>query len=370
MFEINSKKNRISKLEESTFSELKIKERQNLQEWIANTPDSLGEELLIIQKEFQGFDETRERLDLLALDKNHDLVIIENKLDDSGRDVVWQALKYVAYCSSLKKAQIIQIFQDYLHKQNRNEDASSLICDFLEVETLDEVNLNSGSNQRFILVSGNFRKEVTSTVLWLISNGITAQCMKVTPFTLNENQLLQITQIIPTPEAKDYMIGMSSKDSEEKETKVVTRQSEQMRQQFWEQMLEHFRRQNFDLYQNVNRLCDNWLSAGSGVGACSYILVFSKSEARVEFNISHSRKRYSKRVFDFLIEHQEEIESRFGESLVWERLEDKKSSYIRYSKPFDGYNEENWQEISAWLLEHIRKLVGAFKPLIPKIRKK
>lgn len=40
-------------------------------------PSSLGEELLIIQKEFDGFADTRERLDLLAIDKNGNLVIIE-----------------------------------------------------------------------------------------------------------------------------------------------------------------------------------------------------------------------------------------------------------------------------------------------------
>lgn len=51
----------------------------------------LGEELLIIQKEFAGFSDTHERLDLLALDKQGSLVIIENKLDDTGRHVTWQA---------------------------------------------------------------------------------------------------------------------------------------------------------------------------------------------------------------------------------------------------------------------------------------
>ena len=71
---------------------------------MAHEPSALGEELLIIQKEFDGFDDTRERLDLLALDKDGNLVIIENKLDDSGRDVVWQALKYASYCASLTKA--------------------------------------------------------------------------------------------------------------------------------------------------------------------------------------------------------------------------------------------------------------------------
>ena len=73
---------------------MKFRERGNLQEWIANNPSSLSEELLIIQKEFNSFGETNERLELLALDKLRNLVIIENKLDDSGKDVTWQTIKY------------------------------------------------------------------------------------------------------------------------------------------------------------------------------------------------------------------------------------------------------------------------------------
>lgn len=68
MYIIDQHQNRISKLKQRTFSELGFRERQHLQEWIANLPDSLGEELLIIQKEFDGFNDTNERLDLLALD--------------------------------------------------------------------------------------------------------------------------------------------------------------------------------------------------------------------------------------------------------------------------------------------------------------
>ncbi|MBN9678727.1 hypothetical protein [Salipiger bermudensis] len=49
--------------------------------------------MLIIQKEFDGFGGTRERLNLLALDRGGQLVIIENELDDCRRDVVWQGLK-------------------------------------------------------------------------------------------------------------------------------------------------------------------------------------------------------------------------------------------------------------------------------------
>ena len=97
MYKIDKASNNVVKLEERLFKQLSIREREHLQEWIAKNPDMLGEELLIIQKEFDGFNDTQERLDLLAVDKKGGLVVIENKLDDTGRNVVWQALKYASY---------------------------------------------------------------------------------------------------------------------------------------------------------------------------------------------------------------------------------------------------------------------------------
>ena len=106
MLVLDKETNKIIKIESKTFHDFGFKEREHLQEWIANYPECLGEELLIIQKEFDGFNDTNERIDLLALDKSGTLVVIENKLDDTGKDVTWQALKYVSYCSTLSKQQI------------------------------------------------------------------------------------------------------------------------------------------------------------------------------------------------------------------------------------------------------------------------
>lgn len=69
MYKINKTNNNVLKLEQKLFKELQIREREHLQEWIAKNPEMLGEELLIIQKEFDGFNDTNERLDLLAIDK-------------------------------------------------------------------------------------------------------------------------------------------------------------------------------------------------------------------------------------------------------------------------------------------------------------
>ena len=58
MYQINKETNNITRLEQKKFSELGFREREHLQEWIAKNPDALGEELLIIQKEFDGFNDT------------------------------------------------------------------------------------------------------------------------------------------------------------------------------------------------------------------------------------------------------------------------------------------------------------------------
>jgi hypothetical protein len=187
MYRIDSQSNRITKLHQVSFSELGFTERNHLQEWLANQPDALGEELLIIQKEFDGFDDTKERLDLLALDKKGSLVVIENKLDDSGRDVVWQCMKYASYCSTLSKTQIAEIYQRHLDKQEPGKDAKALICEFLDKEEFAEVALNHGTDQRLIMVAAEFRKEVTSTVLWLLKHGVFVKCFKATAYQDSSN---------------------------------------------------------------------------------------------------------------------------------------------------------------------------------------
>ena len=360
MFQVIRSKNRLARLEEGRFSDLQLREREHLQEWLAHTPEALGEELLIVQKEFDGFADTRERLDLLALDKEGRLVVIENKLDDSGRDVVWQALKYVAYCSNLTQKDIREIYQKYLNRWSPGEDASVKLCDFLEIEDLDEFVLNPGNEQRLVLIAANFRKEVTATVLWLLGHGVRAQCFKVVPYSFGEELFIDLQQIIPTPEAEDFMIGMAAKDSEEKSVQGAQRRSHKLRREFWTRTLEEFRARGISLFQNVSPSKDQYLNCGTGVSECVYSLIFGKHEARVQLVLLRSDKIENKWIFDQLKQEKAAIEARFGRSLNWLRLDDKKTSRIVAAHDFDGFNESAWPDMVAWLCKHVLRLEEAF----------
>lgn len=377
MFKIDPKQNRIAPLDAKRFGDLGFTERKHLQEWLENYPQALtqgdGEELLILQKEFGGFDDTRERLDLLAIDKDGNLVIIENKLDDSGRDVVWQALKYASYCANLKKQQVVDIFQRYLNQKAQNEstepvNAENVLLEFLQADDLQSVQLNTLKSQRLILVAAHYRKEVTNTVLWLSQFGVNCQCFKVTPYQAGNELFLNVEQIIPTPEASDFMIGMMAKEAEEKSASNEQRQSHRLRLEFWERTLEAFSQSNCTLYNKISPGKDHWLAAGSGLSRMTFNLIFGKSEIRVEFSMGNRQAEANQFVFDRLKARKEPIEADFGSPLIWQPLPDHKACRIQYEKPVNGYDMTNWPEMTQWLVEHMTRLESTLSGPLETIR--
>ncbi|MGF6409555.1 DUF4268 domain-containing protein [Paraburkholderia sp. MM5482-R1] len=367
MYRVDQTNNRIVKLEEVKFSERGLRERNHLQEWLANKPDALGEDLLIIQKEFDGFDDTRERLDLLAIDRNGGLVVIENKRDDSGRDVVWQSLKYASYCSTLSKTQIADIFQEYLNGRGETRDARRTICEFLKEEDFADVVLNPGNDQRIFMVAAQFRKEVTSTALWLLKHRILLKCFKATLFTHQDQLFVNVEQVIPLPEAEELMIGIADKEVEEQSSERGKAYRYELRNEFWHMTLEALREANISLYSSASPSRDHWLNAGSGLGNVAYTMIFNRGEARAEFILGRVKEE-NKAAFDFLHSKKDVLEAEFGEPLYWRRMDDNKISIIGCAKQFDAHVKENWPAIIEWLVDHVRRLEKTFQPLIPQLR--
>ena len=368
MFVLDKENNKIVKISSTTFHDLGFKEREHLQEWIANNPECLGEELLIIQKEFDGFNDTNERLDLLALDKMGTLVIIENKLDDTGKDVTWQTLKYVSYCSTLAKQQIKDIYQAYLDKFVPNEKAEENIVEFFNGKPFAEISLNE-DDQRMILVAGKFRKEVTSTIMWMLNHGIKAQCFKVTPYKHEKQVLLDMEQIIPVKEAEDYIIKMADKNREEKEVKECNHDIYELRKVFWDELLKKFNTMS-EQFKNVNPSFDHWLSCGSGVSGAPFSFVVTKSYVSVELLINIGSKEENEKVFDILFSNNETIEKLYGSKLTWERLDDKKSSRITdRMHDVDITDREDWEKIKDFLCQAMINFEKALKELLKKASK-
>ena len=371
MYKINHDGRNVTKLDTKQFSEEGYAEVTHLQEWISKNPSVFGEELLIIQKEFSDFADTRERLDLLALDKDGNLVIIENKLDDAGKDVVWQALKYTSYCSTLTTEQIIDIYQQYLNTlqtsdASQRQDSRAAISEFLSQPDSEDISLNHTKTQRIFLVSSKFRKEVTSTVLYLHTYGLQIQCFKTALYSNNEDKItyFDIQQILPTPETKDMMINISNREASDKEEK----KRHKIRREFWQATLDRMKKSKCNVYDNINPTKDNWLnwlSASSGISDCHYAMVLTKKEVRAELYMN-GPKELNKKLFDHLYDNKNTIEKDFKDRLKWMRNDNLKSSKISsiYYHEYDGFQKESWPQAIEWLVNEVTLFEKVFKPLL------
>ena len=213
LFSVDAKTKESQPVEEVDFSHLGLKERWDIQEWIAANPAILGDDLLIVGKEFSDFDQISERLDLLAVDTSGKLVIIELKRDDSGSNVHWQAIKYASYLNRASTDDVVGMLAAY-EKISETEAQDKLL------EHLDSVGLEALNNdQRIILASHRFAPQVTSAALWLnekASGDDLITCVQLTPHRDSETKSLyiQANTIIPVPGIDDYIIGIGdSRDS-------------------------------------------------------------------------------------------------------------------------------------------------------------
>lgn len=199
-----------SKIEPVSFSDLGIKERQDLEQWVKNHPELLGEKLLVITSEFDKFNYSDRRLDILALDSDGFLVIAELKLDANRSLADQQAIRYAAFCSTMTMNDIVTTYADFINSSL--EEASEKICEFLEVDELPEL----GNSPRIILAAGSFDdRELTSCVLWLRNFKIDISCVELTPYRmLNSSQIILVPRIIiPVPEIKSHQIEVERKEA-------------------------------------------------------------------------------------------------------------------------------------------------------------
>lgn len=211
----------ISAVPKTNFRESGILERTHLQAYLRDKIEIISADTLIISEEFGGWDVSKKRIDLLGLDKEANLIVIELKRTDSGDHMELQALRYASMISTMSFDKCINIYQEYLDRRNINLDAKESLMNFLEWESpLEE---EFAPNVKIVLASADFSKELTTSVLWLISKGIDITCIRIAPYNLNDEILLDVNQIIPLPEAESYLIKIREKENEREIAKAYKR---------------------------------------------------------------------------------------------------------------------------------------------------
>ncbi|MEO5928388.1 MAG: hypothetical protein ABIR47_00515, partial [Candidatus Kapaibacterium sp.] len=104
----------------------------------------------------------------------------------------------------------IHAYESFLIKHKKEPgSARQSIQNFLELADDQEIAISS--TPRIILVSPGFSREITTTVLWLNSQGLDIRCIEANLYTLDGTYYIDIDQVIPLPSANDYQVRIREK---------------------------------------------------------------------------------------------------------------------------------------------------------------
>ena len=200
-------------LEPTSFEREGLRERFDLQRLLRSKIEILAPETLIVAEEFADWDEGRRRIDLLALDRQANLVVIELKRDETGAHMELQAIRYAAMISTMTFERAVAARAGYLRATGGNpEEASQSILDFLE---WDEPQPDEFARDvRIVLVAAEFSKELTTAVLWLNDRNLDIRCVRLRPCKIDGTLFLDVQQVLPLPEAEEYQVRVREQATE------------------------------------------------------------------------------------------------------------------------------------------------------------
>ncbi len=178
---------------------------------MTSAPELAGGGFTVLTSEFDRFDRTNERLDVLGItptDQGARLVVVELKRDGTSTTVDLQAIKYAAYVAATKWPDVVEMYAR--HHDVADDEAQRILLDLLG--GTDDAPPEIDTSPRIVLVAGDFRPEVTTTVLWLIDNfEMDIRCVRLQPFQVGSRVLVHSEVIIPLPEAEQYRLGVQRK---------------------------------------------------------------------------------------------------------------------------------------------------------------
>jgi hypothetical protein len=209
----------ISRLEATTFSRAGLRERRDLQRLLRENVEVVAPDSLVIAEEFGEWEDSRRRIDLLAIDKAANLVVIELKRTEDGGHMDLQSIRYASMVSTMTFDQAVDTFGRYLKQLGKDsQDPRATILNFLDWDGPEDGPF--AKDVRIILASAEFSKEIASTVLWLIDHGVDIRCVRLKSYDLGGRHLVDVQQTIPPPEAADYQIKIREKSLQERQTRA------------------------------------------------------------------------------------------------------------------------------------------------------
>jgi hypothetical protein len=229
LFTINGAK--ATALLATTMTASGLYEVQHLEQWVVQHPEVLGEGVLIVATQFDKWgstagDQAAERLDILGLDSNGQLVVVELKRD-SDRRVHLQAITYAALVANFSKELLGRAHAQWLSTREEATVSSEQGLQRLIDHVDGDWDADVLRQPRIVLIAERFPLQVITTARWLTSvsgGALTIECHEISLFLLPGDMptlCASFNKIWPVEDLQDRVLGPRITEVQETQRKIV-----------------------------------------------------------------------------------------------------------------------------------------------------
>ena len=303
----------LSKIERVELREIWPKEADDFTPWMAENLSQLGEALgLELELQERESSVGTFSLDLLVRDIGNDRPgIIENQLTATDHTHLGQILTYAA---GHEAGTIVWIAKEF-----RDEHRAAL----------DYLNSRTGEDTEFF--------------------GVVVEVWKID----DSRPAVKFDLVVTPNEWRKERVG--------KPEDGKTPEINEKYRTFFQPLIDTLREKGFARATKASGR--NWFNTGAGFAKVEYWVEFAGSKGKVRVQVYIGREReWNKRLFDQLENHKEDIESKLGESLSWERLNHRDACRIALYR--DGRIDDEYMldDIREWAIEWMLAFRRVFEP--------
>lgn len=293
-------------------------EAQHFTAWleknIAALSSRLGISLTVVQREKSVGDFN---VDLLCEDSAGHPVIIENQLERTDHDHLGKLLTYLV---NLEAKLAI-----WITTEPRPEHA----------KVVDWLNESTPSDISFFLV-------------------------KVEAIRIGNSPFAPFFTVLASPDAQTKEVGEKKKEWADRHYKQL---------QFWTQLLDRSKTKT-KLFSTVSPGRFYSLITGGGKTGVQFQYTISRDSGSVCLYIDNDQDtgKGNKAIFDALFQQKEQIHAELGFPLQWDRLDDKRASWIWYEITTGGLDKpDSWPVLQDHMIAAMMKLDQALRPRLAQI---
>ena len=210
-----------------SLAEAGFRERADLQEWVRENPEILGEAVRIVTFEFGAWravdGRAADRLDLLGLDDDGRLVVAELKRGPAPDTVEMQAIKYAAFASRFTPETLAEHHAAYLSSIEGEQVSVDEARQRLERHAGGEIDPDLLREPRISLVAASFPPQVTASAVWLTEMGLKISLIEFNAYRTEHDLVLTVSQTWPVPDVEEFTVSPRQMEQREAEARVRTR---------------------------------------------------------------------------------------------------------------------------------------------------